>query len=139
MLQHLFSAVLGECAGWVGRGGAELGGTIELSSSFCVSAASLAPSIPLPIPGGAGGEERVGDAQQRVQPSPGGYGAVSLNTQRSQGQRAANAFPWHRGRRGCGPWGSRRSSGWRQSRARISVATAPRQHPRHSSRAPRSL
>lgn len=51
---------LGECAGRVGRGGAELGGTIELSSSFCVSAASPAPSIPLPLPGGAGGEERSG-------------------------------------------------------------------------------
>lgn len=105
MLQRLFGGGLGECAGWVGRGGAELGGTIELSSSFCVSAASPAPSIPLPLPGGAGGEERVGDAQPRVQPSPDGSGAVSLNAQRSRGQRAANAFPWHRGRRGCGAAG----------------------------------
>lgn len=47
----------------------------------------------------------MGDAQPRVQPSPDGSGAVSLNAQRSRGQRAANAFPWHRGRRGCGAAG----------------------------------
>lgn len=107
MLQRLFGGVWVSVVGggWGGRGGAVLGGTIERSASFCVSAASPAPSIPLPLPGGAGGEERVGDAQQLVQPSPGGSGAVSLNAQRSRGQRAANAFPWHRGRRGCGAAG----------------------------------
>lgn len=85
--------------GWVGRGGAALGGTREQSSSFCVSAASPSHSREALV-------ERSGwgtPSKQPMQPSPArGGGAVSLNAQRSRGQRAANAFPWHRGRRGCG-------------------------------------
>lgn len=73
---------------------------------LCLSGISRSQHPP-PAPGRRWwrGAERVGDAQPRAQPGPGGSGAVSLNAQRSRGQRAANAFPWHRGGRGCGAAG----------------------------------